>query len=124
MVQAATTKCACICVKHQIRWYNTIETVWGDDCLFNQPADKFLELQHYFQLNLDETCIMGSHGSLKIVGSTEVKKHKKITNNNKESITIVCVGSVAGHSGPWILLVNRGSCPENGHSFKWSLNHF
>ena len=60
-------------VKQQLRWHNTIQNVWEDYRLFNQPTDKFLELQHYFQLNLDETCIMGSLGSLKIVGSAEVK---------------------------------------------------
>jgi hypothetical protein len=63
--------------------------VWDGHRLFNQPADKFLELQHYFQLNLDETCIMGSFGSQKIVGSAEVKKHERTIDDNREAITIV-----------------------------------
>jgi hypothetical protein len=105
--QATTTKRACIRVKQQLRWHNTIQNVWEHHCLFTQPADKFLELQHYFQLNLDETCIMGSLGSLKIVGSVEVKKHGRITDDNREAITIVCIGSAGGHSGPWISLVKK-----------------
>ncbi len=55
--QATTTKRACIRVEQQLRWHNTIQNVWEDHCLLNQPADKFLELHHYFQLNLDETTI-------------------------------------------------------------------
>jgi hypothetical protein len=58
-------------------------------------------------LNLDETCIMGSLGSLKIVGSAEVKKHERITDDIREAITIVCIGSVGGHSGPSIFLVKK-----------------
>ncbi len=117
-VQATTTKRACICVKQQLRWHNTIQNVLEDHRLFNQPADKFLELQHYFQLNLDKTCIMGSLGSLKIVGSTEVKKHKRITDDNREAITIVCVGSVGGHSGPWIFLVEKQKDFEKNSPFQ------
>ncbi len=104
---ATTTKRSYIHVEQQLRWHNTIQNVWEDHRLFNQPADKFLELQHYFQLNLDETCIMGSLGSLKIVVSAEVKKHERITDDNREVITIVCVGSAGGHSRPWIFLVKK-----------------
>jgi hypothetical protein len=42
---------------------------------------------------------MRSLGSLKFVGSAEVKKHESITDDNRESITIVHVGSAGGHSG-------------------------
>ncbi len=115
--QATTTKRACICVEQQLCWHNTIQNVWEDHRLFNQPADKFLELQHYFQLNLDETCIMGSLGRVKIVGSAEGKKHKRITDDNREAITIVCVGSAGGHSGPWIFLVKKQKDFEKNSPF-------
>ena len=71
--QATTTKRACIRVEQQLRWHNTIEAVWEDHRLYNNPTSEWLQLQPKFQLNLDETCIMGSLGSLKIVGSAEVK---------------------------------------------------
>ncbi len=105
--QATTTKRACIRVEQQLRWHNTIESVWEDHCLFNQPTNEFRVLQPHFQLNLDETCVMASIGSLKIVGSAEVKKHERTVSDNKDSITIVRIGSAAGVSGPWIFLISK-----------------
>jgi hypothetical protein len=61
---------------------------------------------------------MGSLGSLKIVGSAEVKKHERITDDNREAITIVCVGSAGGHSGPWIFLVKKQKDFEKNSLFQ------
>ncbi len=37
------------------------------------------KLQPFFHINLDKTGIQGSTGVLQVVGSAEVKKHKKNT---------------------------------------------
>jgi hypothetical protein len=36
-----------------------------------------------------------------------VKKHKKNTQDNRDSITIVRIGSAGGTSGPWIFLIKQ-----------------
>ncbi len=100
--RARTTKRACIWVKQQLRWHNTIECVWEEHRQVNQPYDKFATLQPHFQLNLDETSVLGGNGNLHIVGSAEVKKHKKTMQDNRDSVTIVCIGSASGKTGPWI----------------------
>ncbi|KAL3801878.1 hypothetical protein ACHAW5_003791 [Stephanodiscus triporus] len=57
-------------------------------------------------------------GNLKIVGSAAVKKHEKTTNDNRESITIVRIGSASGASGPWIFLVKRQTELEKQSPFR------
>ena len=52
---------------------------------------------------------MGSLSNLQIVGSSEVKKHEKTICDNKESITIVRIGSAAGDTGPWLFLIKKKS---------------
>ena len=73
--QATTTKCACIQVEQQLHWHNTIECVWEEHWQVNQPSDELATLQPHFQLNLDETSVLGCNGNRHIVGSAEVKKH-------------------------------------------------
>ena len=51
--------------------------------------------------------MLGSTGILRVVGSAEVKKHEKNTQDNRDSITIVRIGNAAGNSGPWFFLIKR-----------------
>jgi hypothetical protein len=51
--------------------------------------------------------VLGSTGVLQVVGSAEVKKHEKNTQDNCDSSTIVRIGSAAGTSGPGIFLIKR-----------------
>ena len=69
----------------------TIETIWEDHQRFNQPTEEYVKLQPHFQINLDldETGVLGSTGILRVVGSAEVKKHEKNTQDNRDFITIV-----------------------------------
>ena len=50
---------------------------------------------------------MGNLSNLRIVGSAEVKKHEKASSDNKDSITIVRIGSAAGDTGPWVFLIKK-----------------
>ena len=98
--QAMTTKRACIQVEQQLRWHNTIACVWEEHRQVNLPSDDFATLQPHLQLNLDETSVLGCNGNLRIVGSAEVKKHEKTTQDNRDSVTIVRIGSASGETGP------------------------
>lgn len=89
--QQTTTKRSCIRIEQQFRWHMTIETIWEDHQRFNQPTEEYVKLQPHFQINLDldETGVLGSTGILRVVGSAEVKKHEKNTQDNRDFITIV-----------------------------------
>ena len=62
------------------------------------------ELQNYFTLNLDESCVVASEGVLSVIGSAHKSKHEKNLQDNQEIITIVQVGSAANVDGPRIYL--------------------
>jgi hypothetical protein len=49
--------------------------------------------------------ILGITGVFQVVGSAEVKKHEKNTQDKCDSITIVRIGSAGSTSGPWIFLI-------------------
>jgi hypothetical protein len=66
----------------------------------NLPADEFHPLKPHFICNVDETCIMGSEGTLKIIGDGKGRKHNKNVEDNRDSITVVRVGNAGGHSVP------------------------
>ena len=105
--QQTTTKRSCIRIEQQFRWHMTIETIWEDHRRFNQPTEEYVKLQPHFQINLDETGVLGSTGILRVVGSAEVKKHEKNTQDNRDSITIVRIGNAAGNSGLWFFLIKQ-----------------
>ncbi len=92
--------------------------MWEEHRQVNQPYDEFATLQPHFQLNLDETSVLGCNGNLRIVGSAEVKKHEKTTQDNCDSVTIVHIGSASGKTGPWILLLKGKKELEKNHPLK------
>jgi hypothetical protein len=116
--QATTTKRACIQVEQQLRWHNTIACVWEEHRRVNLPSDEFAALQPHLQLNLDETSVLGCNGNLRIVGSAEGKKHKKTTQDNCDSVTIVRIGSASGETGPWIFLLKGKKKLEPTHPLR------
>ena len=61
---------------------------------------------HNFIVGLDEICIMrNAHGDLNIVAPADKKKHKKLLDDTRMSITIVCTSTVASVTGPTIFLM-------------------
>jgi hypothetical protein len=125
--QATTTKRSCIQMEQQLWWHNEVESVWEDHWTINQPSEEYKKLQPIFQINLDKTGVLGSTGVLRVLGSAEVKKHKKNTQDNRDSITIVRIGSAGSTSGPWIFLIKwkelEKGCPlhvlSGKHSKDW-----
>ena len=64
----------------------------------------FIRYDHYFQLNLDETCFLCYEGELKIIGDNNKPRHEKNCSDSRFSITVLRVGSEAGVNGPVIFL--------------------
>ena len=56
--QGKTTEQSHICVSQQYLWHTMIEAEWEDLWQTNSPRDIFIRYDHYFQLNLDETCFL------------------------------------------------------------------
>ena len=87
--QKSTTKRGQITIEQQVRWHGVIESIWKDQDATNLPAEKFHPLKPHFMCNVDETCVMGSEGTLKIIGDGKRKKHNKSVEDNRGSITVV-----------------------------------
>lgn len=68
------------------------------------PSDEFKKNHAYFQLNLDEECVMGSDGSVKVIASIFGKKVQKNMDDYKGSISVIRIGSAAGIDGPVFFL--------------------
>ncbi len=56
----------------------TIETIWEDHQRFNQPTKDYLKLQDHFQINLDETSVLGSTGIQKWLAPPKSKCRRRI----------------------------------------------
>jgi hypothetical protein len=57
-------------------WHGLIEDIWREQRLLNLPHCHFTFLHPHFMLNLDETCVMVSCGTLRIVGDATIKNMK------------------------------------------------
>ena len=58
----------------------------------------------HFVLGGDETCLLASDGTARIIGDAEKRKHEKNGGNSRASITIYRTGSAAGATGPTLFL--------------------
>ncbi len=80
-------------------------SVWEEQSRLNIPSALWLPLRSHFMCNVDEASVLGSEGTVKVLGDAEQKKHQKNLEDNHDSITIVRVGNAAGADGPLIFLV-------------------
>ena len=55
-----------------------VEAEWEDLRQTNSPCDIFIHDAHFFQLNLDETCILCNEVELKIIGGKDKPRYEKI----------------------------------------------
>ena len=76
--QAMTTERSHICVAQRYPWHMMIEAQWEDMRQTKSTRDIFTHFDHYFQLNLDETCFFCNEGDLKVLGSKDKPCHEKI----------------------------------------------
>jgi hypothetical protein len=105
--QKTTTKRGWITTEQQVHWHGVIESIWKDQDGTNLPTEEFSPLKPHFACNLDETCVMGCEGTIKIIGDGGWKKDNKSVEDNRDSIKIVRIGNSGGSSGQ-LLFLARG----------------
>lgn len=77
----------------------------------------------HFIVGLDEMCIMSDfHGNAHIIGSADKKKHEKILQDSRISITMVRTGTVAGTTGPTIFVL-KGTKRRSVYDDKFLKRH-
>jgi hypothetical protein len=104
--------------RQQCRWNTLIDSIW--DCMrtTNLPPDKFARLMEYFQLNLDETCVMANDGHLYIIAGHCSKMEKRLNNDSIIFLKTTRIGNAAGSEGSWILLYKGKTHQNNSLSDK------
>ena len=62
----------------------------------------------HFIIGADETCIMANAArDLRLIGTTDVKKHKNNVYDSRGYITLYRTGTAAGSTDPTMLLLAR-----------------
>ena len=110
-VQATTSKRTNINLAQQFRWHTLVEDQYAwlretNTGLCPVTKKTFGELMRYFIIGLDKMCIMSdAHGNLHVIASADKKKHEKLLQDCRCSITLVRTGVIAGTTGPTIFLL-------------------
>ena len=81
-----------------------IEAEWEDLRETNSPSNIFICCDHFFKLNLDETCFLCNEGELNIVGGNYKPLHGKICSDSRFSVPDLQVGSAACVNSTFIFL--------------------
>ena len=102
--QKTSTKRCQVTTEQQLRWHTTIDQTLEEMVRLNLPATEFKTVQSHFVGNIDESCVMGNEGTIKVVGAADRKKHEKNMDDFRESITTVRCGNAAGNIGPLFVL--------------------
>jgi hypothetical protein len=79
IAQKTTTKRGQITIEQQVHWHGVIESIWKDQDGTNLPAEEFYPLKPHFTCNLDELCVMGCEGTLKIIVEGQQKKTQQVS---------------------------------------------
>ena len=66
--------------------------------------EKFDEIKEHFFCNMDESSLLGSDGTVRVIGTASKSKTEKIMEDCRASITVLRTGAAGGFSGPWIFL--------------------
>ena len=98
--QSTTTKQSQVTTSQQLRWHSTIEDVWERQFALNKPSALWLQKRKFFTGNTDESGFRGCEGSVRVLGAVDRKKHEKNINDFRDSVTVLCTGTVAGETGP------------------------
>jgi hypothetical protein len=110
-VQATTSDRTNVSLGQQFCWhcivdeeYNLLRT--SNTGLCKRSGKSFGEVVGHFIAGLNEMCLMSdAHGDLRVFGSADKKKHEKLLQDSRVSITVVRTGTVAGNTGPTIFLL-------------------
>ena len=110
-VQATTSDRTNISSAQQFCWHRLVDEEYdllrtSNTGLCKQSGKTFGEVMGHFIVGLDEMCVMSdAHGDLRVFGSADKKKHEKLLQDSRVSITVVRTGTVAGDTGPTIFLL-------------------
>ena len=72
--QKTTTSRTQVTMEQQYRWHTLIDQMWEKQEEVNLPTEEFKPVRSHFQLNLDEECVIGNDGSIKVISSNFGKK--------------------------------------------------
>ena len=104
VAQKTTTKRSQITIEQQLRWHTAVDFALSEQRRLNLPAEDFNDVKEHFFLNMDESSLLASDGTIKVVGSVTKSKTEKIMEDCRASITVLRTGAAGGFSGPWIFL--------------------
>jgi hypothetical protein len=102
--QKTTTKRSQITVEQQLRWHTAVDFALAGQKRLNLPAEKFDEIKEHFFCNMDESSLLASDGTVRVIGTASKSKTEKIMEDCRASITVLQTGAAGGFSGPWIFL--------------------
>ncbi|KAI2491962.1 hypothetical protein MHU86_22582 [Fragilaria crotonensis] len=102
--QKTTIKRTEITMEQQLRWHASVDFALSEQARLNLPAEEFEQVKEHFFCNMDESCLLGSDGTVKIIGASCKSKTEKIMSDCRASITVLRTGAAGGSSGPWIFL--------------------
>ena len=118
-VQATTSERTNINVAQKFRWHSLVDHIYNlvrekNTGVCSKTGKSFGELIQQYIVGLDEMCLQGdAHGSCTIIGSVDKKKHEKLLQDGRVSITLICTGSVGGSTGPTVFLLKGGKEEED-----------
>ena len=91
--------------------------------LCKKSNKSFPWVMEHFIIGLDEMCLMSdAHGDLRVIAAADKKKHEKLLQDSRVSITIVRTGTVGGTTGPTIFLV-KGEKVRKHYTDDWLVRH-
>ena len=112
--QKTTIKRTEISMEQQLRWHTSVEYALSEQARLNLPPEEFELVKEHFFCNMDESSLLGSDGTVKVIGAACKSKTEKIMSDCRASITVLRTGAAGGSSGPWIFLAagKEMSCPS------------
>jgi hypothetical protein len=79
--QKTTIERSQITIDQQLRWHNVGASAWEEQYALNQPSEECQKLRAHFTINLDKTSVLANDGNIRVIESTERKKHEKNMND-------------------------------------------
>jgi hypothetical protein len=102
--QKTTTKRSQITIEQQLRWHTAVDFALAEQQRLDLPAEEFDEVKEHFFCHMDESCLLASNGTLRVIGAASKSKTEKIMEDCRASITVLRTDAAGGFSGPWIFL--------------------
>lgn len=128
VAQKTSSKRSMTSVAHQWRWHHNFQMALNQLRMLNtglcQKSGKtFGELIDHFVIGADEACLLAdAHGSVKILGAADKKKHERKVSDCRASITMFRSGVTVGSNGPTGFLM-KGKKKRAGYTDGLLLRH-